>query len=43
MPRGLFKWLAGIAVTAFANCVAGHVVDCMFEAVGLSCPRRGTA
>jgi hypothetical protein len=36
------KW-KNIFVTAFvaalANCVANHVVDCLFQKVGLPCPR----
>jgi hypothetical protein len=28
-------------VGAFANCFAGHVVDCMFERLNLGCPRNG--
>jgi hypothetical protein len=36
-------WLGGIFATALANCFAGHVVDCLFERLGLSCPRGDTA
>jgi len=43
MGKGFIKWVGGIFVAAIANCVAGHLVDCMFERVGLPCPRPGTA
>jgi hypothetical protein len=43
MGKGWAKWLGGIIVAAFANCLANHVVDCVFERVGLSCPRGDTA
>jgi len=43
MGKGWVKWLGTIIVTAIANCVAGHVVDCVFERVGLPCPRGGSA
>ena len=36
-------WLGGVMISAFANCLAGHLVDCLFERIGLSCPRDGTA
>jgi hypothetical protein len=40
------KWpqfLGGILISAFANCLAGHLVDCLFERIGLPCPRGGAA
>ena len=43
MRKGWVKWLGGIAVTAFANCLADHVVGCLFERVGMTCPRDGMA
>jgi hypothetical protein len=43
MGKGWIKWLGGIAVSAFANCIAGHIVGCLFERIGLPCPRGGTA
>lgn len=36
-----WKWLGGILAVAVANCVADHLVICIFERVGLSCPRGG--
>lgn len=35
------KWIAGIVLTAFVNCLAGHVVACLFARIGLPCPRDG--
>jgi hypothetical protein len=43
MGKRWARWAGGIAVTALANCLAGHIVGCMFERIGLSCPRHGTA
>jgi hypothetical protein len=43
MGKGSLKWLGGIAASAFVNCLAGHVVDCLFQRVGLTCPRDGMA
>jgi hypothetical protein len=43
MGKGWPKWLAGVLISAFANCLAGHVVDCLFQRVGLRCPRDNTA
>jgi hypothetical protein len=43
MSKNWLKWLGGIAVTAFANCIAGHIVGCLFERAGLPCPRDGMA
>jgi hypothetical protein len=43
MGKGWVKWIGGVVAAAFANCLANHVVDCVFERIGLSCPRGGSA
>lgn len=35
------KLIVTTVVGAFANCIAGHVVDCVFERLNLGCPRNG--
>jgi hypothetical protein len=40
--KGL-KWAAGVFAVAFVNCLADHVVSCLFEKAGLNCPRKGSA
>jgi hypothetical protein len=41
MGKGWIKWVGGLAISALANCLAGHLIGCVFERVGLSCPRNG--
>lgn len=43
MAKGWIKLLGGALVSAVFNCFAGHVVDCVFQRIGLACPRDGTA
>jgi hypothetical protein len=43
MGKSWLKLLGGVVLSAVANCVVGHVVDCMFQRAGLPCPRDGTA
>ncbi len=31
-------WFGGIFLGAIANCIAGHMVNCVFRAVGIDCP-----
>jgi len=38
--KGL-KWAVGVLAAAFANCLADHVVSCLFERAGLNCPHAG--
>jgi hypothetical protein len=38
------KAFAGMLVTALANCLLDHLVQvCVFEALGIDCPRRRSA
>jgi hypothetical protein len=38
------KAITGVLVTALANCLMDHLIQvCLFEALGLGCPRHRSA